>query len=122
MLKNLVLIFIGGGVGSVMRYLASFFTSKYINVGSFPLATLLVNVLGCFLIGVLLSQFSKLDDSLRLLLVTGFCGGFTTFSTFSSESIQLYTSENYFLMIFYIICSILLGLIAVWVGGSLIKI
>ncbi len=121
MLKTLVLIFIGGGVGSVMRYLVSFFTSKFITIGSFPLGTLLVNIIGCFIIGVLLSQFSKIDDTLKLFLVTGFCGGFTTFSTFSSESINLYHSQNYFLMTLYIISSVSLGLIAVWLGNNVVK-
>lgn len=121
MLKNLVLIFIGGGVGSIMRYLVSFFSHKFINIGGFPFGTLIVNVIGCFLIGLLTSQITKLDDSLRLLLVTGFCGGFTTFSAFSSESIALYQNENYFLMILYIVMSIILGLSAVLIGNYLIK-
>jgi len=122
MFKNLVLIFIGGGVGSIMRYLVSFFSQKLINIGGFPLGTLLVNVIGCFLIGLLTSQITKIDESLRLLLVTGFCGGFTTFSAFSSESIVLYQNENYFLMILYIFVSLILGLTAVLMGSYLMKV
>lgn len=122
MFRNLVLIFIGGGVGSIMRYLVSFFSQKFINIGGFPFGTLIVNVIGCFLIGLLTGQMTKLDDGLRLLLVTGFCGGFTTFSAFSSESIHLYQNENYFLMIVYIVTSVILGLIAVLMGNDLMKV
>lgn len=121
MLKNIIYIFIGGGIGSVMRYLVSFYGQKFWNVGAFPIGTLLVNIIGCFIMGLLSAYFVKIDNSLRFLLITGFCGGFTTFSAFSAESMTLWQSQNYITLISYITISILLGLTAVFSGFFLAK-
>lgn len=124
MIKQLILVGLGGGIGSIFRYLTSLLVNRYFHPDSFPLATFVVNVLGCLLIGVLIGlsiRYELLDRELKLLLVTGFCGGYTTFSTFSSENLQLLESQNYYILCLYIILSILIGLLAVWLGFQLAK-
>jgi len=123
MLKTFLFIFLGGGLGSVFRYLTSLLTQKFYTQ-SFPLATFLVNVLGCFLIGLLIGFSDKLFSSnadLRLLFITGFCGGYTTFSAFGYENIQLLQNNQLGLALTYIGLSVLLGLLAVWFGLFLAK-
>ena len=91
----LLLIFLGGGVGSVCRYgLAGLINEK---THAFPMGTLVVNVLGCIVIGVLARQFLNMqsDAMARATLMTGFCGGFTTFSTFSYETVGMITGGQY---------------------------
>jgi len=121
MLKQLLLVGVGGGAGSMMRYLVSFYTAKYY-AGTFPLATFSVNILGCLLIGfiagILTGQFS-LNDQLRLLLITGFCGGYTTFSTFAMENLSLMQYNNILIMCLYIALSVIVGIAAVWFGLTL---
>ena len=80
------------------------------------MGTFVVNIIGCFLIGVLTSYFLKVDNYLKFLLITGFCGGFTTFSTFSAENISLWQSGEYFILILYVVLSVILGLGAVYLG------
>ncbi|WP_179467084.1 fluoride efflux transporter CrcB [Chryseobacterium sp. H1D6B] len=115
-MKNLIFIFIGGGAGSIARYLVSNFTQKLWNISSFPMGTFLVNILGCLLIGFLTSYFMKVDNYLKYLLITGFCGGFTTFSTFSVENYSLWQQQQYGTLFLYMILSIVLGLTAVVLG------
>jgi len=118
MLKSFLLIFIGGGIGSALRYLSTLFVQKYFP-SIFPTATLLVNVLGCFLIGILIGLLDKnqlSNPNLKLLLITGFCGGFTTFSAFGLENIVLLQNNNSIYAFAYIALSIVLGLFAVWLG------
>jgi len=80
------------------------------------MGTFLVNIIGCFLIGIFSSYFLKADNYLKFLLITGFCGGFTTFSTFSAENISLWESGNYFILAGYILLSIVAGFGAVYLG------
>lgn len=115
-MKNLIYIFLGGGFGSIARYLISVYFQRNFLVGSFPMGTLIVNVIGCFLIGVFTTYFIKHDSSLRFLLITGICGGFTTFSTFSAENYNLWESQNYTTLFLYIILSVVLGFGAVVLG------
>lgn len=115
-MKNLIYIFLGGGFGSVLRFLVSGYTQKLWNVNSFPMGTFLVNIVGCFLIGILTSYLGKENNQLKFLLVIGFCGGFTTFSTFASESLVLWQNGNYFTVISYLLLSVIVGLIAVYYG------
>ena len=115
-MRNLVYIFLGGGVGSVLRYLISMYTQKLVKIGSFPLGTLLVNILGCFMIGFLTSYFMKSDNYLKYLLITGLCGGFTTFSTFSIENYSLWENQQFATLILYIVLSVLIGFISVFSG------
>jgi len=124
MIKQIALVALGGSVGSVLRYLASLWVTKQFPC-TFPLGTFIVNVTGCFIIGFLLglSIFQNLQNNeLKLLLTVGFCGGYTTFSTFSSESLRLLESGNYWTFGLYITGSIVLGLMAVWGGNMLAKV
>ena len=115
-MKNLFYIFIGGGLGSVFRVFISNYTQKLFNVSGFPLGTFLVNIIGCFLIGVLSSYFLKVNSDLKFLLITGFCGGFTTFSTFSAENVSLWQNGDYITLVLYSLLSIVIGFLAVFIG------
>ena len=114
MLRQLLLVALGGALGSAMRYLTAILLAHHYT-GSIPLATLVVNVLGCFLIGLLIGLCSE-TTYLRLLFITGFCGGFTTFSTFTAESYVMFREGAYGLAFLYIAGSVLIGLLALWVG------
>jgi CrcB protein len=118
-MRNILFIFLGGGVGSVARYLMSYFTQKLWTVNSFPMGTFLVNIVGCLIIGFLTSYFLKVDNYLKYLLITGFCGGFTTFSTFSVENYSLWQNQDYFTLILYVILSVVIGFGAVVLGMKL---
>jgi CrcB protein len=123
MIKQILFVGLGGGIGSIVRFLTSQLTAKTLST-AFPVATLIVNLLGCLLIGVLIGLAFKnqwLDLDMRALLITGFCGGFTTFSTFSLENLQMYQAGNYTAMIFYTLASIIIGFAAVWIGLSFTK-
>ena len=121
MIKNLLLVVLGGGVGSIARYLLSYFFSEN-NVSTFPWATFIANSLGCLLIGLLFGYLQKnnlQNETLKLLLITGFCGGFTTFSAFSLENIQFIQNQNYNLALIYTLASIVIGFLAVIIGFKL---
>ncbi|WP_297115032.1 fluoride efflux transporter CrcB [uncultured Porphyromonas sp.] len=114
MLRQLLFVALGGALGSAMRYLTAILLARHYT-GSIPLATLVVNVLGCFLIGLLIGLCSE-TTYLRLLFITGFCGGFTTFSTFTAESYVMFREGAYGLALLYIAGSVLIGLLALWIG------
>lgn len=121
MIKNIFLVLLGGGIGSVVRYLLSYFLTKN-STTQFPWATFIANALGCLLIGLLFGYIQKnnvQNESLKLLLITGFCGGFTTFSTFSLENIQFIQNQNYNLALLYTISSIFIGFLGVLIGFKL---
>ncbi|MDR1342646.1 MAG: fluoride efflux transporter CrcB [Prevotellaceae bacterium] len=121
MVKEILLVGLGGGAGSILRYLASRATAKA-GVVAFPAATLAVNVLGCFLIGVLVGASLRtgwMDAPMKALLVTGFCGGFTTFSAFSLENVQMYQAGSYATLALYVAASVAVGFAAVWAGMKL---
>ena len=122
MIKQLLLVGLGGGIGSIFRYLTSVYTAKYY-ANTFPLATFLTNGLGCFIIGLLIGYFAKtnIDNNLKLLFITGFCGGYTTFSTFAAENISLLQNQNYLTLIAYTLASVLVGFLAVGLGLILTK-
>jgi CrcB protein len=118
MLKTILYIAVGGAIGSVLRFLTSVMVSKFWS-NQFPLATFIANFLGCFLIGLFIGLLAKnqLEESnLKWFLVTGFCGGYTTFSAFGMENYTLFQNNNSLLAFSYIALSIILGLFAVWFG------
>ena len=123
MLKSIFLVGLGGGIGSVFRFLVSVLMNKF-NTSVFPWATLTVNILGCLIIGLLIGFFDRQllsNPNFKFLFVTGFCGGFTTFSTFSAENFGLYNSGHLLLAGLYIVLSIFVGLFAIWLGLTFAK-
>ncbi len=123
MLKQILLVGLGGGIGSIFRFLTSVFAVRYAVYG-FPLGTFIANILGCFVLGICAGIFGRTpaeNETLRLLFITGFCGGYTTFSTFASENIQLLQQQNYTLLVIYTLTSLLVGFLAVAIGLTLGK-
>lgn len=121
-MKQALLVFVGGGFGSVARY----FLGKWLNnlETSIPYGTMLSNVLGSFLIGLFLGYLSKsgnVSQTQTLLLATGFCGGFTTFSTFTYENHIFLKNGDYFSFLPYTLGSLILGFLAVFLGLHLSK-
>lgn len=122
MLRNCLIVGLGGAAGTVSRYLLGLLPFK--PQSGFPLITLLINVAGAFLIGLVIAFAVKnqsVDSSLLLLLKIGFCGGFTTFSTFSLETAELFQNGKYFIALSYIILSVALSIAAVFGAEALVK-
>ncbi len=121
-MKHAILVFIGGGFGSVLRFIIG----KYLNSTEtgIPYGTFLANILGSLLIGVILglaAKSSTLSQNQTILLATGFCGGFTTFSTFAYENHVFLKSGDFTSFALYTIASFVIGFLAVFVGLYLIK-
>lgn len=116
-MKNILLVFIGGGAGSILRYGISKVLNPFYLL--FPYATLISNFLASLLLGFFIGfiEFRKdLAPTISALFLAGFCGGFSTFSTFSSESLNLYKSGNHLLFFLNILLNIILCLVAVYAG------
>ena len=124
-MKEIDYIFIGGGVGSVLRYLAQISINERMSGIGFPFSwgTFIVNIAGSLLIGLFYSVSERwnLSMEMRLFLTTGLCGGFTTFSTFSNDGLSLLRGEFYGTFLLYALLSIGLGLVAVLAGGAIGK-
>ena len=121
-MKALLMVFLGGGLGSVSRYLIS----RTLNISGFPfpLGTFTVNIVGSLILGFILGfalKTGQLSNNTILFLATGFCGGFTTFSTFAFENQNLLKSGDYFNFAIYTFGSIIVGITAVFVGLYLSK-
>ena len=117
---NWILVFLGGGFGSIMRFGMSLIIKQ---LGcNFPLATLMSNIVASFIIGVLTALTMKgiLSDEQKMLWATGFCGGFSTFSTFSNETLFLFQNGNTLTAVFNITLSIFLCLLATFLGLKMV--
>lgn len=118
MVKNLLLVGLGGGLGSIARYLCQkWVTNSYSS--HFPWGTFAINVTGCLAIGIFWGiSFKNFDtnENWKLFLMTGLCGGFTTFSAFSLEGIGLIKEQRHGLFLLYVAGSVLIGLIATYIG------
>jgi len=124
MFKILLIIGSGSFFGGILRYLISYYLQEKF-LTSFPLGTLTVNIIGCFLIGVIfgLSDSRNLFTyEIRIFLSIGFCGGFTTFSTFSNETIALLRDGDFFYAITYISISLFICLLSTYLGIIITKI
>lgn len=118
---NLFWIFIGGGLGSVLRFGAGWWLYKIWQVAA-PWPTLAINLLGSFLIGFLFSALAGKGDLPGFytgFLIIGFCGGFTTFSTFSYENLLLIQAGEYNKLIFYILTSVIAGILFAYIGWKI---
>ncbi len=121
-MKIILAVGIGSCIGGILRYLLSqIIQSKFLS--TFPFGTLSVNIIGCFLIGLAFgfSERSYFPVEWRLFLVTGLLGGFTTFSSFSNETISLIRDGQSWLALSYVATSVFVGLVATFAGISIIK-
>lgn len=121
-MTKIILIGLGGGVGAIARYLLSTYLQPAANPATFPLGTLVVNVLGCFVIGglsYLADVRGLLTPEARALAFTGFLGGFTTFSAFGYETATLVRTSNMGVAFANVTLHLSLGLGAVWAGRAL---
>lgn len=121
-MKAYLLVAIGGMIGSIGRYSVSTYLQQAFYVSKFPLGTLIVNLIGSLLIGIiagLLTKQALFNEEIKYLLMTGFLGGFTTFSAFSMESLELLRSGMPGLALCYIFCSVALGITFVYLGMKL---
>ena len=121
-MKHAILVFIGGGFGSVLRFVIG----KYLNSTEtgIPYGTFLANIVGSLLIGMILglaAKNSSLSQSQTVLLATGFCGGFTTFSTFAYENHVFLKSGDFTSFALYTMASFVIGFLAVFLGLYLVK-
>ena len=116
---NALFVFLGGGTGSVLRYLVGL----WIGSAAFPWATFAVNAVGSMAIGLFSGWASRFgwSEGMRLMLTIGLCGGFTTFSTFSKESLALIEGGRYGLFVLYVAGSVALGIIAAALGFWIVK-
>jgi CrcB protein len=120
-MKDVIAVGLGSFIGGVGRYYISILCLQYFPLLKFPIATFIANLIGCFLIGILfgLYEYGYLSEQQKLMLMTGILGGFTTFSAFGLETMQLFYSGKISLAIIYIISSIVIGLLSVWIGMNI---
>ena len=115
--KSLVLVFFGGGIGSSIRFMFTKYFSK--NIITFPIGTSLSNLIGCFIIGLLVSYYDKYDipkKDIFLFISIGVCGGLTTFSTFMLDIFYMLKNENFQNILIYFSINLILGFLFIYVG------
>jgi CrcB protein len=122
-MKSILLVGFGGFIGSIARYLtAAIIQDK--SSSNFPIGTLMVNIVGCLLIGLFLGLSDKqniISPELRLFLTIGFCGGFTTFSSFTNDNVQLINSGALLQVLLYTGLSVIVGIAATYIGYLVVK-
>ncbi|MBK9631692.1 MAG: fluoride efflux transporter CrcB [Saprospiraceae bacterium] len=117
-MKEFIAIFLGSGLGGILRYSLSKWVDKWFN-HHFPFGTFIVNILACFILGLVIGLAEHrqlLSPNAKMFLAVGFCGGFSTFSTFSSENLNLLQNGNHLSAIFYIFGSVIICVIACFLG------
>ena len=122
-MKTMIIVFTGSGIGGVARFAVQNWVAR-MDQFVFPLGTFIVNIAGCFLIGLFYALGERgnlLTPEWRIALTTGFCGGFTTFSTFAFENMNLVRTGDYLYVGLYISLSILLGIGGVFLGIATMK-
>lgn len=123
MIKAMLIAGLGGFMGTCLRYLTGRLCHLW-ELGGFPLGTFVVNIVGSFIIGALLGLAERnnfITPTMNVLLVTGFCGGFTTFSSFADDIFLLMQQRNWTIFAIYTSLSIILGVVFVWIGRSAVK-
>tara|TARA_B100000700_G_C14648107_1_gene670650 strand:+ start:69 stop:446 length:378 start_codon:yes stop_codon:yes gene_type:complete len=118
-LQNLLYVGLGGAIGSILRYAVGLWAIRLFPAASLPVGTLSVNVMGCLILGLLAGISEARDlisDEVRLLVMVGLLGGFTTFSTFGAETIALFRASQRLLPVVYVVGSATLGVGAAWIG------
>lgn len=123
MIKAMLIAGLGGFMGTCLRYLTGRLCHLW-ELGGFPLGTFVVNIVGSFIIGALLGLAERnnfITPTMNVLLVTGFCGGFTTFSSFADDIFLLMQQRNWTIFAIYTSLSIILGVFFVWMGRSAVK-
>lgn len=124
MLRTILIIGAGSFIGGIARFLLTRLVQSNVQ-SAFPWGTLAVNIAGCLLIGILYGLFERghlMDQQLRLFLTIGFCGGFTTFSTFVNENFLMLSEQNYLQFSAYAVLSLALGLAAVYLGHLIVRV
>lgn len=123
-MKSTLIVALGGAIGSALRYLLSSWTVGHAANWRFPIATFTVNIIGCLMVGVLAGLIVKhgsFTPEVRLFLITGIAGGFTTFSAFGMETFYLLRRDEVLMAATYVISSVVLGLAVVWGGFLLVS-
>lgn len=121
MIQSLLLVFLGGGTGSIARFLIGKWAASNSNF-NFPIGTFISNLLSCLILGIIVYVFSRsseMPNTAKLLLITGFCGGFSTFSTFSFETLELMKGGHLMIALMNVLISVTACMLILWVLSSI---